>query len=231
MIEQLKKIIFREKYNSYTYIKHLRKLGMKIGEEVLIVNPKNVDIDGTRPWLIEIGNNVTITSGVTILTHGYDWSVIMNKYDGQMYASSGKVKIGNNVFIGTKATILKGVEVGDNVIIGANSLVNKNIPSNVVVAGNPAKVIMSIEEYKNKRKGEYLNEAKELAIEYYNRYNKKPTMKEFDEFFMIMQRRDEVNEYIGRFLKIDKVNKRFKNSEPIYNGLDDFLKACDIDIS
>ena len=133
---------------------------MKIGEEVLIVNPRNVDIDGTRPWLIEIGNNVTITCGVTILTHGYDWSVIMNKYDGQMYASSGKVKIGNNVFIGTKTTILKGVEVGDNVIIGANSLVNKNIPSNVVVAGNPAKVIISIEEYKNKRKQEYLNEAK-----------------------------------------------------------------------
>ena len=53
----------------------------------------------------------------------------------------GGVKIGNNVFIGMKSTILKGVRIGNNVIIGANSLVNKDVPDNCVVAGNPAKIV------------------------------------------------------------------------------------------
>ena len=53
----------------------------------------------------------------------------------------GGICIGNNVFIGMKTTILKGVHIGDNVIIGANSLVNKDVPNNCVVAGNPARVM------------------------------------------------------------------------------------------
>ena len=85
------------------------------------------------------------------MTHGYDWSVLKGKY-GEICGSAGKVKIGNNVFIGMQATILKGVTIGNNVIIGANSLVNKNVPDNTVVAGNPAKVIMTIDEYYEKRK-------------------------------------------------------------------------------
>ena len=60
------------------------------------------------------------------------------------------VKIGNNCFIGAKAIILPGVSIGDNVIVGAGSVVTKNIPSNVVVAGNPAKIIMSIDEFTQK---------------------------------------------------------------------------------
>ena len=87
--------------------------------------------------MIEIGNDVKITEGVTLLLHGCDWSVLQNVY-GKNFGSTGKVKIRNNVFIGMKSTILKSVEIGDNVIIGANNLVNKNIPPNVVVAGNPA---------------------------------------------------------------------------------------------
>lgn len=49
----------------------------------------------------------------------------------------GGVSIGDNVFIGMQSTILKGVHIGNNVIIGANSLVNKDVPDNCVVAGNP----------------------------------------------------------------------------------------------
>ena len=54
------------------------------------------------------------------------------------------MKIGNNVFIGMNTTILKGTTIGDNVIIGAGSVVTKNIPAGVIVAGNPAKVIREI---------------------------------------------------------------------------------------
>lgn len=57
--------------------------------------------------------------------------------------SKGEIVIGNNVWLGDKVTILAGVHIGDNVIIGANSVVTKNIPSNSMAAGNPAKVLKS----------------------------------------------------------------------------------------
>lgn len=59
------------------------------------------------------------------------------------------IKIGNNVYIGTGSIILPGVTIGDNVIIGAGSVVTKDIPSNTVFAGIPARFIKSIEEYKD----------------------------------------------------------------------------------
>lgn len=56
------------------------------------------------------------------------------------------IKIGNNVWIGGSATILPGVTIGDNVTIGAGSVVVKDVPSGVVVAGNPARIVKKIEE-------------------------------------------------------------------------------------
>lgn len=71
-----------------------------------------------------------------------------------------------------KTTILKGVNIGNNVIIGANSLVNKDIPDNCVAAGNPAKVIMTLDEYYSKRKKAQDQEAEELVRLYRERYGK-----------------------------------------------------------
>lgn len=148
----IKKIILGHKSSSENYLNYLRKKGCKIGKGTIIFSsPLNVVIDETRPWLIDIGNDVQITRNVTIITHGYDWSVLKGVY-GEVLGSSGKVTIGNNVFIGMNSTILKGTTIGDNVIIGANSLVRGTIPSNVVIGGNPAKVICSVEEYYKKRK-------------------------------------------------------------------------------
>lgn len=95
------------------------------------------------------------------------------------------MKIGNNVFIGMKSTILKGVHIGSNVVIGANSLVNKDIPDNCVAAGNPAKVIMSIEDYYEKRKKKQYKEAVELVQLYRERYGKEPDEKALHEFFWL----------------------------------------------
>jgi acetyltransferase-like isoleucine patch superfamily enzyme len=58
--------------------------------------------------------------------------------------TKGEISIGKNVWIGDKATILAGVTVGDNVIVGANSVVTKDIPSNTMVAGVPARIIKSL---------------------------------------------------------------------------------------
>ena len=123
---------------------------------------------------------------------------------------------------------MKGVSIGDNVIIWANSLVNKDVPNNCVVAGNPARVIMTLDEYREKRKKEYVEEAKELAREYYNTYGKKPDIQKFHEFFPIMLPRDKTDKTQFRSFRINNFEKRYFETEPIYNGLEEFLKDCNI---
>mgnify|MGYP004568039819 CR=1 FL=1 len=89
--EYIKKIVYGDKASSEAYIKYLRNIGMKIGEESTIYVPTKTQIDTTRPWLIDIGKNVKITEGVTILTHGFDWSVLKGVY-GDILGSSGGSK-------------------------------------------------------------------------------------------------------------------------------------------
>lgn len=228
----LRKIIYRNKASSEDYVKYLKNLGCIIGEGTKFFVPQKCTIDVTRPWLINIGKNVQITEGVTILTHGYDWSVLKGIY-GEILGSSGKVTIGNNVFIGMKATILKGVTIGNNVIIGANSLVNKDIPDNVVVAGNPAKVIMSIDDYYKKRQKRQLDEAVESCVEYYKKYNEWPNKKFMREFVWLFESRDinvdndEVFSEIGKLVgNYETTKKHFYKTRGKFKNYDEFLEYC-----
>lgn len=93
-----------------------------------------------------------------------------------------------------QTTILKGVHIGNNVIIGANSLVNKDIPDNCVAAGNPCKVIMSLEEYHEKRKAAQVDEAKELVKLYRERYS----IEELDAKYGIAKNKAEFNDCIKK---------------------------------
>ena len=79
----IRRLFYGNKADSKAYIEYLRGLGMKIGEETTIYVPTKTQIDITRPWLITIGSNVKITEGVTILTHGFDWSVLKGVYGGR----------------------------------------------------------------------------------------------------------------------------------------------------
>lgn len=180
----LRKLILGPKADSDAYIRYLRRLGMRIGARTVVYSPKNTLIDKTRPWMIEIGDDVRITHGVILLTHGYDWSVLKGVY-GEVLGSCGKVTIGNNVFIGMNAVILKGTTIGDNVIIGAGSVVTGDIPANSVAAGNPARVIMTLEEYHRKRQAAQTEEARQLAAEYREVYGKDPDEQALSEFFWL----------------------------------------------
>ena len=84
----LKKLKYGVRADSETYIKHLRQRGMAIGDRTVLFAPMTNIIDETRPWMIKIGNDVQITAGVTILTHGYDWSVLKGVY-GEVLGSAG----------------------------------------------------------------------------------------------------------------------------------------------
>lgn len=120
-------------------------LGIKFGKNVRILHFPRW---GSEPFLIEIGDNVTITRGVAFVNHDGGAALFRKEIAGlNVY---GRIKVGSNVFIGINSIILPNVTIGNNVVIGAGSIVNKDIPDNVVVAGVPAKIIKSIEEYKSK---------------------------------------------------------------------------------
>jgi len=84
---------------------------------------------------ISIGHDVPISENVSI------WDSDMHEVIKKDNMMTMPIKIGNHVWIGTNAIILKGVTIGDNAIVAAGSIVNKNIPKNCLVAGNPAKII------------------------------------------------------------------------------------------
>ena len=91
---------------------------------------------------ITIGDNCMFAHGAKVLTGTHD-------YKAQPMSTSYETKdvvIGSNVWVGSNALILPGVIIGDNVAIGAGSVVTKNLPSNVVAVGNPARVLKEIKK-------------------------------------------------------------------------------------
>lgn len=213
------------------YVPYLRSVGMRIGKGTTIfANPRDVFIDPTRPWLIEIGNDVQITNGVKILTHGYDWSVVKGT-SGEVLGSAGKVSIGNNCFIGMNVVILKGTTIGDNVIIGAGSVVRGFIPSNTVAAGNPCRVICSLDEYKQRRIAAQKEEAKELVVEYYKVYGTIPPQSVLSEFFWLFTKRSEIEdesfkEKMNCVRNYDYSMNIFRNTQPDFSSYDSFIDWC-----
>ena len=232
----IKRVLFREKASSEDYKNYLIKKGVVIGKGTRFYSPKTTNIDVTRPYMIEIGEYVSITHGVTMLTHGYDWSVIRGKtYD--MYGSAGPIHIGNNVFIGANSTILKDVTIGNNVIIGAGSLVNKNIPDNCVAVGNPVKVICTLEEYRQKREHQRINDAMSVVREYRRRYGINPPVDELYEFFWLFEPRvagkqpgysvDGFNDRMRIWEFYPMMEKRYNKTNSVFDGYDKFLAYCD----
>ncbi len=105
-----------------------------------------------EPKLISFGDNVCVASGVTFVTHDVIDKVLNNmNYNVNFYYNCAPIKIGNNVFIGCNVTILPGVKINDNVIIAAGSVVTKDVPSNSVIGGNPAKKISTFDDYVENR--------------------------------------------------------------------------------
>lgn len=134
-------------FSKKTNIDNFRERGVKIGKNVDILNSK---LDECHGFLIEIGDNVTIT-GSTIFTH----DASTKKFIG--YSKVGNVKIGNNVFIGFGSIILPNTKIGNNVIVGAGTVVAKDVPDNVVIAGNPWRIICSFDEYISNNKNNLKN--------------------------------------------------------------------------
>lgn len=125
-----------------------------------------------------MGDNVVLTEDVIILAHDYSYEVLENIEEPVSLRPQKFTKIGNNVFVGMRSIILMGAEIGDNVIVGAGSIVSGKIPSNCVCAGNPARVICTLEEHEEKLKKKFYEFSKNYALGFKMKNGRIPTEEE-----------------------------------------------------
>jgi acetyltransferase-like isoleucine patch superfamily enzyme len=203
------RFIRNESRTSESYIKWLRQKGVKIGENVLFRHPNHTIIDFTRPSLVEIGDNVDFNDNFTLLTHDYGTFVFQNMKD-EYINSSGKVKIGNNIYFGRDVTVLKGVTIGDNCIIGLGSVVGRDVPANSVAVGNPCRVVCDINDYYEKRKRMSVDEAIEYGVSIIERFDREPEIKDFTEEWNLFLSEDD---YASHLEVRPYIDTRLRNRE------------------
>lgn len=132
ILRRIKRILFRKN----TLSEFVNRGGV-IGNNVKVFDTR---FDMLFPWLITIGNNVTLT-GVQVLAHDASTKIPLG------YTKIGKVIIGDNVFVGRGTIILPNVTIGNNVVIGVGSVVTNDIPDNSIAVGNPCQVIKKYDDY------------------------------------------------------------------------------------
>lgn len=191
------------------YLSFLRYFGISIGEATYISPDAIIDI--TRPSLVTIGNQCYLNSGFKLLTHDFVAGVMRHVY-GEFINSSGRVTIGNNVFI------------------AANSLVTKDVPGNCIVAGSPAKIICTLDEYRQKRLMCNEEEALDYARSIRERFHRNPKVEEFYEEFSLFVDHENEKEYTQLPILQQlggKVEYSFwkKNNKRKYRNFDQFLES------
>lgn len=121
------------------YLKGLIENGLRLGKNVDIVS--NYFFDPSHCFLISIGDNCTIAPNVRLIAHDASLFKTLG------YSKIGKIDIKENCFIGDSVIVLPGVTIGANSIIGSGAIVTHDVPPGSVAVGNPAKVIMTVQEY------------------------------------------------------------------------------------
>ena len=126
-------------------VAYARKKGVKIGENCRIY----IKNWGSEPFLVSIGDHVTVTSGVKFITHDGSTCLVKDA-QGKRYQRFAPIQVGSHVFIGVNTIVMPGVSIGSNVVIGAGSVVTKDIPDHSVAIGVPAKVVSSFDDFQAK---------------------------------------------------------------------------------
>ena len=133
-----------------------RRHGVKLGTGCLICS----NLLTREPFLVEIGNNVTVSTNVTFCTHD---NCIKLLYPGKSDLF-GRIVVGDDCFIGENATILYGVTIAPRTIVAAGAVVTKTVTeSGTVIGGNPAKKIGTWERFAEKAKDKAIQRSELLA--------------------------------------------------------------------
>lgn len=143
----VKRVWTKIKKSTTSPIEYSKQVGVKIGERCKL---NGIPDWGSEPWLIELGNHVECSSGVSFITHDGSTWVFREEERYKDVIRYGKIIIKDNCFIGMRSTIMPGVTIGPNSIVGAGSLVTKNVPEGCVYDGVPAKFICTVDEFKEK---------------------------------------------------------------------------------
>ena len=125
-------------------VRYFRSRGVEIGEDVEIFGA-NLFTFGSEPYLVSIGNQVTISHNVDFITHDGGLRIARDKYpNAYLY---GRIQVADQCFLGAHCILLPGAKIGAGSVIGSGSIVTGEIPSGVVAIGVPAKPVKSVEEY------------------------------------------------------------------------------------
>lgn len=146
ILKRLHTFIGKRLFGNEWYARHI---GVNLGNYCEIYSDVSF---GSEPYLIRLGNYVRVTAGVRFITHDGGMWVLRNLKLLENSDSFGMITVGNNVHIGMNVVVMPNVNIGDNVVIGCGAVVTKDIPSNSIAVGVPARIIESTDEYYNKHK-------------------------------------------------------------------------------
>lgn len=141
-LAKLREINEEYKYNPSTIAEKFRRQGAKVGQGCSI----QIDRLASEPYLVEIGNNVAIAAGVSLITH--DGASVVFRDEFPALRHFGKIIIEDNCFIGGRSIITAGVRIGKGSIVGPLSVVLRDVKPGSMVIGNPAIQVSTVEKYK-----------------------------------------------------------------------------------
>lgn len=214
---------------SQAFAERLRRKGVAVGEGTYFFDPQSTRIDCQRPHMLSVGSNVKVAAGVIVLCHDYSRSVLIDAF-GENVGEAAVTSIGSNVFIGMNAIVLMGSRIGDDCVIGAGSVVSGSIPPRSVAAGNPAKVICSIDDFYRKRKERELVSAELFAKEFVRANGRPPKVAEMTDAFswLFLPHTEETLERYPELFRMSGVNREsavaaFLASSPAYPNYEAWL--------
>ncbi|GGO92509.1 hypothetical protein GCM10011584_29080 [Nocardioides phosphati] len=144
-----------------------RRLGANLNGRVRFYGISRATL-GSEPWMITFGDNVIVAAGCQFVTH--DGGTMILRKEQPDLEWSAPIRIGDDVYFGVNTLVLPGVTIGSRVVVGAHAVVTRDVPDNSVVAGNPARLICSVDEYLAKMRakslgiGHLVGEAKDREL-------------------------------------------------------------------
>jgi acetyltransferase-like isoleucine patch superfamily enzyme len=130
----------------WTLRRYIRQ-GLQIANDCRMIDVPDF---GSEPYLVSVGEHVTISSRVSFITHDGGTWVFREQEKYRDVIKYGRIVIHDNCFIGYGSAIMPGVSIGPNSVVAAHSVVTKDVAPNTVAGGVPARALMSTDQYAEK---------------------------------------------------------------------------------